>query len=121
MGITREEEVETVTEEVAVMVIRETEDQEPNLENTTMIEDKVAIEETTEMATEEETTEMVIEEETITDVTIEMIDVTIETTDVTTETTEEMTEETTDKAEIEEMTETTTEIEMVKEITVVEV
>merc|ERR1712054_256610 len=101
MGITREEEVETVTEEVAVMVIRETEDQEPNLENTTMIEDKVAIEETTEMATEEETTEMVIEEETITDVTIEMteemIDVTIETTDATTETTEEMTEETTDK------------------------
>merc|ERR1711898_35580 len=105
---------------MGVMVIRETEDQEPNLENTTMIEDKVAIEETTEMATEEETTEMAIEEETITDVTIEMIDVTIikKTTDAITDVTKEMTK---DVVEIEEMTETTTEIEMAKEITVVEV
>merc|ERR1711990_896982 len=67
---TEEEEI-TEEEEVAVMVIERTEDQEPNLVNTTTIEDKVA----TEMVTEEETiTEMAIEEET-------MIDVITETTE----------------------------------------
>merc|ERR1712151_115370 len=111
--VAREEMTDKVEEAAVVITMtRETtEDQEPNLENTMTIEDKVATETTIEDAIT--MTKLAIEDqETITETTDETTDVTIETTDVTIDVTTETIEETTDVTTetIEEMIEETTEM-----------